>query len=209
MRLEIKRQESYSRGELLLRSFFGAFYILFPHAFLMLFFALWGAILSFISFWIILFTGRYPENWFNYQVKLQRWSLRVNARVYNLLDGYPGFGLDAEDDGIEFEVPYPESLSRGNLLLKAFFGVWYVYIPHMFVLYFRLLWGGILNFLAWWVVLFTGNYPADWHEFQVGTFRWSTRVGLYMGNMTDKYPPFSGRRDEYPTTTSTILDHNV
>lgn len=191
MKLEIKRQEEYSRGELLLRSFFGAFYIGIPHMFLLVFFGMWGNILAFISFWIILFTGRYPEDWFNYQVKLSRWSLRVNARLYNLVDGYPAFGLDAEDDHVVLEVPYPESLSRGKLLLKAFLGFFYVLLPHAFVLYFRLIWGSILSFIAWWVVLFTGEFPESSHNFLVGTLRWSTRVNLYMSNMTDEYPPFS------------------
>lgn len=206
MKLEIKHQERYSRGELLLRSFFGAFYIGLPHMFLLLFFGLWGTILSFISFWIILFTGRYPEGWFNYQVKLIRWNLRVSARLSNLLDGYPAFGLDSEDEGIDFEVPYPQSFSRGLLLVKAFFGFFYVLIPHAFILYFRLLWGFILQFIAWWVVLFTGNYPQSFHEFQVGTLRWSTRLNLYMGNLSDTYPPFSGRRTEPAFTNQNILD---
>jgi len=48
-------------------------------------------------------------------------------------------------------------------------------------------------FLAWWVVLFTGKYPENWHAFIVGTMRWSMRVTLYMANMTDEYPPFSGK----------------
>ena len=47
--LSIQRQESYSRGELLLRSFFGVFYILIPHAIALLFVSLWGAILQFLT----------------------------------------------------------------------------------------------------------------------------------------------------------------
>jgi len=60
MTLNITLQEEYSRGELLLRSFFGFIYILLPHAFLLAFFGIWGSILGFIAFWLILFTGRYP-----------------------------------------------------------------------------------------------------------------------------------------------------
>ncbi|MGB0392197.1 MAG: hypothetical protein ACPGD5_11555, partial [Salibacteraceae bacterium] len=82
MKLTITHQETYSRGELLLRSFFGIFYIILPHIFLLLFIQLWGSILQFISFWVILFTGRYPQSYFEFQVKALRWNLRVNARVY-------------------------------------------------------------------------------------------------------------------------------
>jgi hypothetical protein len=27
----------------------------------------------------------------------------------------------------------------------------------------------------------------------VGTYRWSTRIGLYLGYFTDEYPKFSGK----------------
>ena len=194
MTFEVTRQESYSRGELLLRSIFGWFYILLPHTFLLLFLGIWSSILSFISFLIVLFTGSYPESFFDYQVKLMRWYTRLNLRIYNLSDGYPAFGLDAEDEAFKLDVPYPESLSRVTLLVKFFFGMLYVILPHMFILYFRFLWMYILIFLAWWVVLFTGSYPESWHKFNVGTLRWMLRVNLYYPlYMTDTYPPFSGK----------------
>jgi hypothetical protein len=193
MKLSVNYQESYSRGELLLRSFFGVFYIMLPHAFLLGIFGIWSAIISFISFWVILFTGRYPESFFEFNAGMQRWRLRVNARMWNLCDGYPSFGVSGTDEFTSLEIPYPESISRGLVLARIVFGIFYVIIPHAFILYFRMLWGMILMFIAWWMVLFTGNYPQGWHEFNVGTLRWATRLNLYMGFMTDEYPRFSGK----------------
>lgn len=193
MKLTISHQETYSRSELLLRSFFGIFYIMLPHMFILMFIQMWASILQFISFWIILFTGRYPESFFEFQVGMLRWNIRLNARLYNLVDGYPAFGINATDDETSLEVEYPEQLSRGTALLKFFFGIFYVLIPHGFILYFRLIWGLILNFLGFWAVLFTGEYPKNWHRFQVETLRWTTRVNLYMMFMTDEYPPFTGK----------------
>lgn len=117
----------------------------------------------------------------------------MNARMFNLSDDYPAFGLDGTDDNSSLEVEYPTELSRGTLLLKTFFGWLYVMIPHGFALYFRLIASMFVSFLAWWVILFTGTFPESWHKFQVGTLRWSTRVNMYIGNMTDEYPPFSGK----------------
>jgi len=122
-----------------------------------------------------------------------KWSLRVNARMLNLCDGYPAFGINGTDEFTSFEIDYPESLSRGTLLLKSFLGMFYVMLPHGFILYFRLLWGMILGFLGFWAILFTGKQPESWHAFNVGTLRWSNRVSLYMGFMTDEYPPFSSK----------------
>ncbi len=192
-KFNVTYQERYSRGELILRSIAGFIYITLPHSFILTFVGIWSQILSFISFWVILFTGRYPESFFEFQVKYLRWNWRVNARIYNLADGYPAFGLSATDEYSEFEVTYPEQLSRGHLLLKAFLGFLYCIIPHVFVLMFRMLLSLVLSFFAFWAVLFTGSYPKSWHEFNVGTMRWGTRLNLYLLYMTDDYPPFSGK----------------
>lgn len=192
---QVVRQEKYSKGELLLRSFLGIFYIYLPHAFLLFFIQIWSTILLFISFWAILFTGRYPESWFEFQVKAMRWSWRLNARYFNLCDGYPAFGLDAEDEYTTFAVPYPENVSRGLVLLRFLLGVFYVLLPHGLILGIRMYVSLFLAFLAFWVVLFTGEYPEFIHEFNTGTMRWGARVNLYMSYMTDTYPPFSGKPD--------------
>ncbi|HCM27540.1 MAG: hypothetical protein A2Z99_21530 [Treponema sp. GWB1_62_6] len=193
MKLTVQHQESNSRGELLLRTFFGGFYILLPHGLAMIFPSIWAAILGFLAFWVVLFTGSYPKGWFEYQVKLMKWSLRINARFLNLVDGYPAFGKDGTDDKTNIEVDYPEELSRGTLLLRAFFGIFYCYLPHGFLLFFKAIWIAIQGFIAFWVVLFTGTFPESFHESIVGYFRWTTRLSLYMGNMTDVYPPFNGK----------------
>lgn len=179
--------------EVILRSLFGWLYITLPHGIILMFLRLWSAILSFIAFWSILFTGRYPQTFYEFQVDLMRWSTRVNARVYNLCDGYPPFGLKAEDPFVKFDMPYPERLDPGLLIVRFFFAFFYVLIPHGFILYFRVIASVIVGFLAFWVVLFTGEYPRSWFEFNVGTLRWSLRVTLYLNYMTDDYPPFHGR----------------
>jgi len=191
MTYDIKHAEKQSRGELLLRFFFGWIYMYIPHAFVLFFLGLWGAILGFIAFWIILFTGRYPQSFFEYQVKLIRWNARVSARQLNLIDGYPGFGLDVVDPNVVVEIPYPDRLSRGTLLLTFFFGWLYVVIPHAFVLFFLSIAVWFVLFIGWWIILFTGQLPVGMHNFMVGFLRWNQRVNLYMANMTDTYPPFS------------------
>lgn len=191
MTFDIKHAPSLSRGELLLRTFFGFLYIYLPHGFVLFFLVLWGSILSLISFWVILFTGRYPQSFFEYQVNLMRWEMRVRARQFNLTDDYPAFGLSSVDPAVTLEVPYPQSLSRGMLLVKAFFGVIYVVIPHAFVLFFVTLAALFIQFIGWWIILFTGQLPVGMHNFLVGVLRWGLRINLYMGNMTDEYPPFS------------------
>ncbi|MEW5846562.1 MAG: DUF4389 domain-containing protein [Bacteroidota bacterium] len=196
MKLKILHQERYSRAELLLRTFFGWLYILLPHGFLLIFVSLWAQILQIIAFWAILFTGRYPKSLFDFQVGLIRWILRLNARIYNVSDGYPSFGIHGSDEYTSLEVEYPERVSRSLMLIRFFFGWLYVYIPHLFILFFRSIFIYILVFLAWFIVLITGKYPKEFHQWVVGQLRWTTRLGLYMNYMTDVYPAFTG--DELP-----------
>ncbi len=210
MKYGVKHQESYSRGELLLRTIFGGFYIALPHALVLIFLLIWSSLLNFISFWAILITGKYPEKMFNYQLNLQRWSLRVNARLQNLSDGYPAFGLSASDSNIIIELERPEKSNRGTVLLRAMFGFLYVMLPHAFCLIFLLIGASFVRLIAFWAVLITGKYPKGMHDYMVGLLRWQYRISIYMGYMTDVYPPFSLKGDEADfgsIQTSELLDN--
>lgn len=88
---------------------------------------------------------------------------------------------------------YQGEWSRGILLLRMFFGFIYVLIPHMFCLMFYGIAASFINFIAFWIILFTGKYPENMFKFVVGMYRWQWRVNAYMGMLTDKYPPFSGQ----------------
>jgi len=193
MTLTITHQDKYSRGQLILRTLFGVIYIGIPHVVLLAIVGIWSAILSFITFWIVLFTAKFPESIFNFQVGFHRWALRVQAVLGNLVDGYPAFFPGGTFEAVKLDVPRPEHVSRGLVILRLLFGGIYVGIPHYFCLIFRQIASSVLGFLAWFAILFAGKYPANWHAFNVGTYRWSTRINLYLGYFTDEYPKFSGK----------------
>lgn len=191
MKFKISYQESYSRGELLLRALFGVWYILLPHGIVMLFLAIGLLFVRFITFWAILITGKWPKGMFDYQVKFQRYALRVNARMSNLADGYPAFGLNGTDENTNFDMEYPETVSRLRLIVRAMFGALLTF-PHQFVLMFRTIGVMFVGMIAFWAILFTGKYPKGMFDFVVGTMRWQTRVGNYLNYYTEGYPPFTG-----------------
>lgn len=191
MEYGILHQDTYSRGELLLRVCFGWIYILIPHMFLLAFLMFATSFVQMIAGWAILFTGKFPKGMFNFLLNVQRWTLRVNARSMNLSDGYPAFGLSADDSNTKIEMEYPTSSSRGLVLLRWFFGFFYVLLPHMFILFFMMMGQQIVMTIAFFAVLFTGKYPMGMHAFMQGVMRWNFRVNAYMSCMTDTYPPFS------------------
>lgn len=159
----------------------------------------------------ILFTGRYPRALFDFNVGVLRWSWRVGFYVYAALgtDRYPPFTLARTDYPADFDVDYPEHLSRRLVLIKS----WLLALPHVIigilvvadiVLY---PWSAnvpaaagqpasgysVLNLLvviAGFFLLVTGTYPRPLFDFLVGVNRWLYRVVTYAAFMTDEYPPF-------------------
>ena len=145
-----------------------------------------------ITFWIILFTGKYPEWAWNYYVRLMRYQLRYNAINANLTDGYPAFGLGGSHPEMDFDVPYQEEQSRGRLILRTLFGG-LMLLPHSIVLFFLSIGTAIVGIIAFWCILFTGKYPEGMFNFVVNTMRWSYRVSAWLNLLTDGYPPFTGK----------------
>lgn len=96
---------------------------------------------------------------------------------------------------VTFEVDYPERLSRWLIFVK-----WLLAIPHFIVLYFLQLVAGVVTFLAFFAILFTGNFPRGLFDFNVNVYRWQANLSAYVGLMRDEYPPFSGEPGRYPVT---------
>ena len=191
MTFYINRQEEYSRGQLLLRSFFGWIYILIPHAILLVFLTLGAAFVNMITFWIILFTGKYPDWSWNYLVKLLRYNMRVTASLLNLTDVYPEFGLGGSHPEMNFDLPYQEEQSRGRLILRALFGM-LMLLPHFIVLYFLQIGVAFVGMIGFFAILFTGKYPEGMFNFVVKFMRWQVRVSCWSTFLTPDYPAFTG-----------------
>jgi hypothetical protein len=167
-----------------------------PHYIILAFLWIAFIVVSIIAFFSILFTAKYPKGLFNFNVGVMRWTWRVGFYSYQALgtDKYPPFTLKAGGYPADLEVPYPETLSRGLVLVKW----WLLAIPQYIVvgifqggLGYR--YGGLVFILAIFAavaLLFTGKYPKDIFNFVIGMNRWSYRVTAYAALMTDHYPPF-------------------
>jgi hypothetical protein len=178
------------------------------------------AVLTVIAGFAILFTGRYPRALFDFNVGVLRWTWRVAFYSFGAFatDRYPPFTLGPEPDyPAALDVAYPESLSRGLVLVKW----WLLAIPHYVVI--GIIGGGLVG--GWWggedgwsaggpglvawlvlvaavVLLFVGRYPRGIFDLAVGLNRWVYRVVAYAALMTDDYPPFRLDQggDEPPAT---------
>ncbi len=75
-----------------LTTLFRAFMVI-PQSIVLYFVGIVAAIVIFIAWWAILFTGKYPKGLFDYAAGTLRWSTRVNGYTYLLTDKYPPFSL--------------------------------------------------------------------------------------------------------------------
>jgi hypothetical protein len=136
---------------------------------------------------MILFRGKYPRWWFDWNRELLRFTYRVGAYFALQSDEYPSTD---EEQYVHLEIEYPDvenDLSRGMVLVK-----WFLAIPHYFVLLFLGIGAFFAVIYAWFAILFTGRYPRGVFDYVVGVDRWLLRVTAYAFVLTtDKYPPFS------------------
>ena len=146
-----------------------------------------GGLLILPTVLMILFRQKYPRWWFDWNIALISFILRVWAYMSLLRDEYPSTD---EEQAVHLSIPYPDAkndLNRWLPLVK-----WFLAIPHLIVLLFV----GIASFvcvvIAWFAILFTGRYPRSLFDFVVGVERWNLRVAAYAILLTtDHYPPFS------------------
>lgn len=157
-----------------------------PHIVLLYFLALLNSGITFIAFFAILFTRRYPRGLFNIAVGINRWGQNVGAYLGLLRDEYPPFSWEAEHYPVTYEVEYPEQLSRWLIFVK-----WLLVIPHILVLLLLSVVAFAVYIIAWFAILFGGGMPRGLFSFLVGYTRWTARVNAYAYFLTDKYPPFS------------------
>jgi hypothetical protein len=118
---------------------------------------------------------------------------------------------------VHFDVQRPASQSRlTNFPLGiGLFIRGILLIPHLIILYFLQIVGGIVYLIATFAILFTGRYPRGLFNFYVGYTRWTSNVYGYFFSAYDKYPPFSmdpqtdyplSFSAEYPETLSRLLN---
>lgn len=141
-------------------------------------------VVTFVAWFAILITGKYPRGMWEFVMKTLRWNARVSAYLLLQRDEYPPFG--DSDYPLLFQMDYPERLSRGLIFIK-----WLLVIPHLIILYILNIIAEIVVFISWFAILITGKYPRAMFDFITGELRWSNRVAVYYLLLTDAYPPFS------------------
>ena len=135
---------------------------------------------------ILLFRRKYPRWWFDWNLEISRFVLRIETYVMALRDEYPSTD---EHQAVHLDIKYPNAetdLNRWLPLIK-----WLLAIPHYIVLAILSILGLVAVILGWIMVIITTQYPRALFDFLVGVIRYGTRVqGYAFLLVTDRYPPF-------------------
>lgn len=144
-----------------------------------------ASVCALIAWFSILFTGVYPAGLWDLAALYLRWRVRAIAYMAMLRDEYPPFG-DA-DYPVHVAVFLPnQARNRLSTAFRVF-----LLVPHFLLLWaLSALWL-LTSIVAWFAILFTGNFPEVLYDYGVSVLRWSVRVEAYLLLLHDEYPLFS------------------
>jgi hypothetical protein len=95
---------------------------------------------------------------------------------------------------IQYQVDFVERRNRLTTFFRLLIAIpWYILAALYGI-------GAVLAaIVAWFAIVFTGQYPPALYDFVASAIRLMTRVNGYTWLMTDTLPPFDGGpHDEYP-----------
>ncbi|CAN2160159.1 Protein of unknown function DUF4389 [Candidatus Nanopelagicaceae bacterium] len=134
----------------------------------------------------IVFRQVYPSYVLAFNEALLSLQTRLDAYLLLLTDEYPSI---EENDVVSVTFPEVDAkqLNRWLPLVK-----WFLALPLYLVGLVYFIYAAVLTVIAWFSVLFTGNYPEFCAEGVVGTLAYWNRVAGYaLLLVTDEYPTFS------------------
>jgi hypothetical protein len=181
LQASVEQQAEYNRFLPLVKGL-----LAFPHFFALLFFAIGALFVIAYSFFVVIFTQRYPGGAFDYVVGVQRWAWRLNAYLLLMTDRYPPFSRD--DDPAypaRFEIAYPEKVDWWRPLVA-----WILAYPYLLAAGGLLIAAWVLVWLAFFSILFTKRYPDSFFRFVLVALRWQIRGGAYANWLVTRYPPW-------------------
>lgn len=171
-----------------LTTFFRSLMVI-PHWFVLVFYGIAASLALVVSWFALLFTGRYPEGLYAFNAGFVRYSARVSAYMVLLSDVYPPFSGSVDQ-------PYPVELQIGPP--KAKYGR-----LHVFLRYFPLIVVGIIQYalmivmffvliVAWFAILIMGKLPQGLHNTIAFCASYLARSAVYSFLLSETFPGFDG-----------------
>ena len=159
-----------------------------PHFIAVTLYFLAAEVVVIISWFALLFTGRYPQGMYDFVAGALRYQTRVYGYAALLSDQYPPFSGDPA-------TPYPVDLVIGPpkaeySRMKVLFRI-ILAIPVLIIQYAMQIVAQVGAFLAWWAILFLGRQPKGLQDMIVLGLSYQQRATVYLALITEDWPPFT------------------
>ena len=147
-----------------------------------------ASIVTTIAWFAMVFTGRYPQQLYDFNAGYLRMVTRTNGLNYLLTDEYPPFGgEDRADYPVRVGIAPPlDKYSRAKAFFRYLIG-----IPVMFLVLVQAVILLVVTVIAWFAILFTGRHPGGLFNPARSASAYLARATAYFMLMTETYPPFS------------------
>lgn len=156
-------------------------------------------LLSIVSWFSIVFTGRLPDGIARFQCMILRYEARAYSYVAFLRQPYPQFEFDMAngDPGCDpLRVDFAPQLADRNRLTAAFRLILIVPAAIYTVLVVAAAIFAVI--VAGFAVLFTGRWPQGLRSFVLDAGRLTLRVSAYGRLLTDTYPTLALSANRQP-----------
>ena len=149
-------------------------------------------LMSIVSWFSIVFTGRMPDGIARFQCMILRYEARAYSYVAFLRQPYPQFEFDmanADSGNDPLRVDFAPQLSERNRVTVAFRLI--LIIPAVVYTVLIAVAAMCAVIVAAVAVLFTGRWPQALRTFVLNAGRLTLRVSAYGRLLTDNYPTFA------------------
>ena len=163
-----------------------------PHFIVLWVLSIVAGVVTLISWFAIVFTGKLPQGLANFQCMFLRYLTRTSTYTVGLRDEYPPFefATTAADPGVyPISVDFEPELTGRNRLTSGLRFIWI--IPAAIVAYIIAIVAYVCWFIGAFAVLFTGRWPTGLRDWVLKGLRTYLRLYAYGNLLTDEYPPLT------------------
>jgi hypothetical protein len=183
----VQYEADYVEQRSRLTTFFRLFTAI-PAMVLTFFYVLAAEVVVFLAWFVLLFTGRWPEGMYRFVAGAVRNASRLQAYYVLLTDKYPPWNGE-EDPGYPIRVniaPPKEQYSRMKVLFRIF-----LLIPVYIIQYVYNIMMEVGAFCSWVVIVITGKQPEGLQNFINMSMRYHVDALAYQFLLTEDFPPIT------------------
>jgi hypothetical protein len=179
----------YLRRRSRLSTFF-RYVLAWPHLLFALVYSVGFYVVWIISWFALLFTGRWPESLYNFTGGYLRYITRLSAFLYLGVDRYPPFnGGDDPSYPVRVQIAPPlPKYSRLKVLFRMIYAILAMVIRYAMSI--------IISFVAvlsWITIVITGRQPESLQSALNFSLAYTTRADALLFLLTETYPPFDAQ----------------